>query len=300
MGPVFRFAPSPNGDLHLGHALSALLNFEMATAACGRFLLRIEDIDPARCRPEFETRIYEDLRWLGLNWETPVWRQSERTEVYRQALDILRQRGLVYPAFLSRSEVKARVDRVEADGGVWPRDPDGTPLYPDDERHDDPEAGARRIAAGERHMWRLDMRAALASLRQAGSPVAAGGLTWREMTSGGEENIAADPSVWGDIVLWRWDAPSSYHLSVVVDDAAQGVTHVVRGMDLYAATPVHRLLQVLLDLPEPVYFHHPLLLDDSGAKLSKSLRSTGLRALREQGVSAAAIRSRIAPWIVMP
>jgi glutamyl-Q tRNA(Asp) synthetase len=286
--PVFRFAPSPNGDLHLGHALSALLNFELARAAGGRFLLRIEDIDPARCRPAFEAAIYDDLRWLGLTWEEPVWRQSERTGAYRAALDTLRRRKLVYPAFLSRSEVRAQVERVETAGGKWPRDPDGTPLYPTGERDLDPAEANRRISAGDRHLWRLDMDRALAFMSAESD-----GLSWREIAGGGIETIPANPRAWGDVVLWRWDAPSSYHLSVVIDDAAQGVTEVVRGMDLAAATPVHRLLQTVLGLPEPVYRHHRLLLDENGAKLSKSLQSTGLGALRRQGLTPSEIRRRI-------
>jgi glutamyl-Q tRNA(Asp) synthetase len=291
MAPVFRFAPSPNGDLHLGHALSALLNFDMAKASGGRFLLRIEDIDPARCRPEYETGIYEDLRWLGLAWEEPVRRQSEHVADYRAALLQLRERGLVYPAFLSRAEVKARVAAFEADGEAWPRDPDGTPLYPTQERGLDPEAAQRRIAAGERHMWRLDMGKALSAI--GAGPDIRPGLTWTETSSGTPETIPADPAIWGDVVLWRWDAPSSYHLSVVFDDALQGITHVVRGRDLYHATPVHRLLQVLLGLPASLYHHHALLLDASGEKLSKSLGSTGLRALRQAGATPSDIRRRV-------
>jgi glutamyl-Q tRNA(Asp) synthetase len=298
MTPVFRFAPSPNGDLHLGHALSALLNFEMARKAGGRFQLRIEDIDPARCRPEYEAGIYDDLRWLGLDWEQPVRRQSEHVADYRTALEGLQRRGLVYPAFLSRAEVRSRVQVFESDGGTWPRDPDGTPLYPDEERDLDPSVATLRIAAGDRHMWRLDMRKALSAIGrpEGGNPpsVAAGNkLHWIETGTGNRQSIPADPSIWGDVVLWRWDAPSSYHLSVVLDDALQGVTHVVRGHDLYAATPVHRLLQTLLGLPEPVYHHHPLLLDDDGEKLSKSLGSTGLRQLRQGGMTPSDIRRRI-------
>lgn len=286
MTPVFRFAPSPNGDLHLGHALSALLNFEMAKAAGGRFLLRIEDIDPARCRPDYEAGIYQDLRWLGLTWEEPVRRQSDHIGQYRHALEVLKSRRLVYPAFLSRTEVRARVSDFEADGNVWPRDPDGTPHYPTGERDLDPEIAGRRISGGDRHMWRLNMRRALACLDNAP-------LTWLETATDLPEAIPADPSIWGDVVLWRWDAPSSYHLSVALDDALQGITHVVRGLDLYHATPVHRLLQSLFGLPQPLYHHHALLMDESGAKLSKSLGSTGLRSLRESGATPSDIRRRI-------
>lgn len=286
MTPVFRFAPSPNGDLHLGHALSAILNHDMAREKNGRFLLRIEDIDPQRCRPEFEARIFEDLRWLGLSWEEPVRRQSEHVETYRDALDKLRGMGLVYPAFLSRAEVKRQVADVEAQGGDWPRDPDGTPLYPTEERELDPALVATRLKAGDRHLWRLNMDKAISRLGQER-------LTWQETGDVAPERIQANPALWGDVALWRWDAPSSYHLSVVVDDALQGVTHVVRGRDLYWSTPVHRLLQRLLDLPEPIYLHHRLLLDDKGQKLSKSAQSTGLRALREAGATPSDIRRRI-------
>lgn len=286
MTPVFRFAPSPNGELHLGHALSAILNHDMARETNGRFLLRIEDIDPLRCRPEFEAQIFEDLRWLGLNWEEPVRRQSEHVDVYRDALKKLRGMGLVYPAFLSRAEVKRRVAEAEERGDDWPRDPDGTPLYPTEERQLEPALAASRLKAGERHLWRLNMDRALEHL---GSER----LDWLETGHAAPERIPANPALWGDVALWRWDAPSSYHLSVVVDDALQGVTHVVRGRDLYWSTPVHRLLQRLLDLPQPTYLHHRLLLDDGGQKLSKSLCSTGLRALREAGVTPSNIRRRI-------
>lgn len=283
MTPVFRFAPSPNGELHLGHALSALLNFDMARAAGGRFLLRIEDIDPARCRPEYEAQIYDDLRWLGLDWEEPVRRQSEHVGEYRGVLDQLRAEGLVYPAFLSRTEVKAHVEAYEKNCGRWKRDPDGTPHYPTFERDLDPEEAAMRIARGDRHMWRLNVEKAVAVLRRAP-------LTWSETNTGTPVEIPVNPTLWGDVVLWRWDAPSSYHLSVVLDDAAQGVTHVVRGMDLFHATHVHRLLQVLLGISPPVYHHHALIKDDAGQKLSKSLSSTGLRPLREAGETPSGIR----------
>lgn len=289
MRPVFRFAPSPNGDLHLGHALSACLNFDMAQAAGGTFLLRIEDIDPARSRPEYERQIYQDLHWLGLSWPEPVRRQSEHADFYRGGLEILKARGLVYPCFRSRAEVKAEVAAFEAEGGIWPRDPDGTPHYPTEERRLDTELVARRIAAGDRHLWRLNMDEALSCLgdRRAAE------LGWFETGRGMPEVIDGDPSVWGDVVIWRWDAPSSYHLSVVMDDALQGVGHVVRGLDLMPATPVHRLLQTLLGLAVPQYHHHRLLVDENGEKLAKSRESTGLRALRAQGVTPSDIRRRI-------
>jgi glutamyl-Q tRNA(Asp) synthetase len=310
---VFRFAPSPNGELHLGHALSAILNFDMACEAGGRLLLRIEDIDPARCRPEYEARIYDDLHWLGLDWEEPVRRQAEHIAEYRAALEGLKARGLVYPAFLSRAEVKAHVTDYERNCGRWKYDPEGTPHYPTFERGLDPEAAAARIARGDRHMWRLNMEkavgAAQASLfpqsgrrrpegpdervREAPGSFTTAPLTWLETNTGTPHPTPANPAIWGDVVLWRWDAPSSYHLSVVLDDALQGVTHVVRGMDLFHATHVHRLLQDLLALPAPVYHHHPLIKDEAGQKLSKSIASTGLRALRESGETPSGIRLRL-------
>lgn len=286
--PVFRFAPSPNGQLHLGHALSAILNFEAARAAGGRFLLRIEDIDRARCTPELEETIFHDLSWLGLHWETPVRRQSDHFGDYRAALDRLAALGLVYPAYLTRAEIAGAVAHAEAAGKVWPRDPDGAPLYPGDAAVLGPETLHQRIASGAGHALRLDMTKAL---RLAGGP-----LFWEETGAGpdGERGqIAADPARWGDVVLARKDTPTSYHLSVVIDDASQGVTHVMRGQDLFQATAVHRLLQQLLDLPQPVYHHHRLVLDETGRKLSKSRGDTALGALREKGASPKDIRRMI-------
>jgi glutamyl-Q tRNA(Asp) synthetase len=283
MSPVFRFAPSPNGYLHLGHALSALLNADMARTKGGRLLLRIEDIDTARCRPEYEAAIYEDLRWLGIQWDNPVRRQSGYWTQYRNALARLETSGLIYPSFESRAELARLVAAREADG-LWPRDPDGAPLYLGDARKMDPEERTRRINAGEPYALRLDMKAALACGEE---------LTWTETGAGpaGETGtIAADPSIWGDVVLARKEIPTSYHLAVVVDDAAQGVTEVVRGSDLFHATALHRLLQVLLGLPEPRYHHHRLVLDEAGNKLSKSTQSTGLRELRARGAAPAEIR----------
>jgi glutamyl-Q tRNA(Asp) synthetase len=283
MPPVFRFAPSPNGYLHLGHALSALLNAGMAAANNGRLLLRVEDIDTARCRPEYETAIYEDLAWLRLHWEAPVRRQSEHWDIYRDAFERLEALGLAYPSFESRADIARLVAEREMQG-AWPRDPDGTPLYPGNARSMTNAERARRIEAGEPYALRLDMRAALAR---------AGRLAWAESGAGpaGETGaVAADPSLWGDVILARKETPASYHLAVVVDDAAQGVTDVVRGRDLFHATAVHRLLQVLLGLPAPRYHHHRLILDDAGNKLSKSTKSTGLRELRAQGVTPADVR----------
>jgi glutamyl-Q tRNA(Asp) synthetase len=283
---VCRFAPSPNGYLHLGHALSALMNFDMARATGGRFLLRIEDIDRARCRSEFETAIYEDLAWLGIGWDGPVRRQSEHLDQYGAALARLGADGLVYPSFESRAEIAALVSPAP---GTWPRDPDGAPLYPGTGRALSQSERARRIAAGEPYALRLDMAAAI---DRAG----ASALDWVETGSGpdGETGtVAAAPARWGDVVLGRKEAPASYHLSVVIDDARQGTTHVVRGRDLFWSTSIHRLLQVLLDLPVPVYHHHRLMLGADGRKLSKSTQATALRTLRRNGITAADIRRMV-------
>ena len=268
MPPVFRFAPSPNGHLHLGHAYSALLNADLAHDAGGRLLLRIEDIDETRCKPEYEAAIEEDLRWLGLAWEEPVRRQSEHYDDYRTALALLDAMGLIYPAFESRAEIARLATR---------RDPDGAPVYEGEGKSLSAAERKRRIEAGEPYALRLDMKGALAR---------AGPLSWND----DGRNIEADPAAWGDVILARKDSPTSYHLSAVVDDAAQGVTDVVRGQDLFAATAVHRVLQELLDLPAPRYRHHRLILDSDGKKLSKSTRATGLRELRAQGKTPADIR----------
>ena len=281
---VFRFAPSPNGYLHLGHALSALLNFEMARAVGGRLLLRIEDIDAARCRPQYEHAIYEDLAWLGMTWEEPVRRQSAHFDDYRAALAELDRLGPIYPSFESRGEIAALVAARETHA-PWPRDPDGAPLYPGNARTLSPAERGRRMATGKPYALRLDMSAAIART---------GPLTWSETgDSGTSGSVTAAPQMWGDVVLARKDTPTSYHLAVVVDDARQGVTHVVRGQDLFWSTSVHRLLQVLLGLPAPSYHHHRLVLDADGQKLSKSTRATALRALREGGASPTDIRRMI-------
>ena len=284
--PVFRFAPSPNGFLHLGHACSALLNADAARRSGGRFLLRIEDIDATRCRPEFETAIYEDLNWLGVSWETPVRRQSEHLADYRAALDRLAAMGLLYPSFESRAEIARLVAEREADGN-WPRDPDGAPLYPGIAKSLAAHERKRLLQSGAPYALRLDMEAACRL---------AGDLTWIERGSGpdGETGeVVARPEAWGDVILARKETPTSYHLSVVIDDALQGVTDVVRGQDLFRSTGVHRLLQKLLDLPQPVYRHHDLIRDAAGAKLSKSSGATGLRELRARGVTPDGIRELI-------
>jgi len=278
--PTVRFAPSPNGLLHVGHARSAMLNWQFAKARHGTFLLRIEDIDITRARPEFEAAIFEDLAWLGLDWPNPVRRQSDHFAAYQAGLGELRKLGLLYPAFLSRAETSARISETERTGRVWPRDPDGAPHYPGDHRKLSPSERDRRIAAGEPHAWRLDMQAALDGLDAR--------LSWTEHGSGpsGETGeINADPGAWGDVILARRDVPASYHLSVTVDDAIQNISDVIRGEDLFAATSVHRLLQHLLGLPAPRYHHHDLVRDQQGRKLSKSDGSTSIASLRQEGAS---------------
>jgi glutamyl-Q tRNA(Asp) synthetase len=284
--PVFRFAPSPNGYLHLGHAYSALLNFDSARRAGGRLLLRIEDIDTARCKPEFETAIYQDLAWLAMTWETPVRRQSGHLADYRQAIDRLSAQGLVYPSFESRAETARLVAQREAHA-PWPRDPDGVPLYPGSAKSLSPDERARLLESGMPYALRLDMAAACAR---------AGALGWIEHGEGpGSETgtVAARPQAWGDVILARKETPTSYHLSVTIDDALQGVTDVVRGQDLFWSTSVHRLLQRLLGLPQPAYRHHRLIHDGEGRKLSKSTQATGLRELRAAGATPADVHSLV-------
>jgi glutamyl-Q tRNA(Asp) synthetase len=283
---VFRFAPSPNGHLHLGHAYSALLNADMARECGGQFLLRIEDIDTARCRAEYELAIYEDLQWLGLSWEAGVRRQSEHFGDYRSALAKLETAGLIYPSFESRSEINALVAQREREG-LWPRDPDGVPLYPGNARRLSDLERSRRRNDGAPYALRLATDAALAR---------AGPLAWTETGIGpnGESgSVTAGPQMWGDVVLARKEVPTSYHLAVVIDDALCGVTDVVRGHDLFWSTSIHRLLQALLGLPGPAYHHHRLILDAGGRKLSKSTLATSLRDLRAGGATPADIRRMV-------
>jgi glutamyl-Q tRNA(Asp) synthetase len=282
--PVFRFAPSPNGELHLGHALSVLDGYQQAKAAGGRFLLRIEDIDVGRTRPEFVAGIFADLRWLGVEWEEPVLFQSQRMDAYRTAAARLQDLGLLYPCFATRSQIEAAV----MDGMS---DPDGAPLYPGLWKGRTAHEIAEQRAAGEPAALRIDMAAALKFVMEKlrGAP-----LTFVEMAEDGTRQVVeAHPERWGDAVIVRKDVPTSYHLAVVIDDAWQGVTHVTRGRDLYAATDLHRMLQVLLGLPEPIYRHHRLIVDEAGRKLAKSAGDTSLRALRERGVSMVDVRRMV-------
>jgi glutamyl-Q tRNA(Asp) synthetase len=270
---VTRFAPSPTGYLHLGTAYSALFAYEAARAANGRFLLRIEDIDLTRCRPEFEAAIYEDLAWLGLTWETPVRRQSEHLAEYAEDVARLGEQGLVYPCFCTRAEIQAEIARA----GAAPHGPEG-PLYPGTCRHLDPAERDRRLAAGLAYALRLDVANALART---------GPLTWHDRAHG---LVEAKPQELGDVVIARKDILVSYHLAVTHDDHVQGVTLVTRGEDLFAATHIHRLLQALLGLDAPEYHHHPLVRGRDGRRLAKRASAPTLRALREAGHSPAEVR----------
>ena len=276
--PILRFAPSPNGFLHLGHAYSALMNARVAARLGGILRLRFEDIDAARCRPDYATEAMADLAWLGVEWQGPVVYQSTRFPAYAAALARLRADGLLYPCFCGRGDIA----RAVADRPAWPRDPDGSPLYPGTCRVLTPAERKARSAAGLRSSLRLDMAAA----RRRPSP----DLHWTEFgESDVPTRVRADPARWGDVLLTRKDVPTSYHLSVVVDDAAQAVTDVVRGRDLFAATALHRLLQVLLELPEPAYHHHELICGIDGSKLAKSRGAASLRTLRQNGVDPASL-----------
>lgn len=269
MNPVTtRFAPSPTGRLHLGHAFSAIRAHDYARARGGHFLLRIEDIDATRSRPDHVAAIIDDVTWLGLNWDGDIVFQSRRTDVYAAALGRLRAAGLVYPCFCTRADIAREI----AASGSAPHGPDG-PTYPGTCR--DLRVGAARLA--RLHAWRLDMAKAIALT---------GPLSWHDETAGEQR---ADPAAFGDVVLARKDAPSSYHLAVTIDDAAQGVSHVVRGRDLFAATHVHRLLQALLGLPTPRYVHHDLLTDAAGHRLAKRHGAPGLDQLRAAGVDGRAL-----------
>jgi glutamyl-Q tRNA(Asp) synthetase len=273
-GVVTRFAPSPTGDLHLGHAYAALVGWHAARSAGGRFLLRIEDIDRSRCRPEFTAGILRDLAWLGLDWDGPVRIQSEHFDDYRAALERLAAQGLLYPCFCTRAAIKAEVARAAA----APHGAEGPP-YPGTCRTLDAAERQRRMAAGEAFALRLDVARAVART---------GPLWWEDESAG---LVAADPASHGDVVLARKDTPASYHLAVTVDDALQGVTLVTRGEDLFAATHIHRLLQALLALPAPRYRHHRLLTDESGRRFAKRDRAATLTALREAGRTPAEVRA---------
>lgn len=276
---VTRFAPSPTGRLHVGHGWSALMAMDLARAAGGTMRLRIEDIDGTRSRPEHVAAIIEDLRWLGVAWDGEIIFQSQRTSTYAAALDRLRAMGLLYPCFCTRADIQASL--------TAPHGPEG-PVYPGTCRGLNAAERARRIADGDAHAWRIDMGRAVA-MAEAKAGVKAGPLRWRAFDDDGGVMITADPLAHGDVVLARKDAPASYHLSCTLDDAAMGVTHVLRGTDLRSVTDIHRLLQALLDLPSPAYRHHPLLVDAQGQRLAKRSGAIAIAALRAQGMDPQAL-----------
>lgn len=275
MPETTRFAPSPTGYLHLGHAFAAVTAWR--AAAGGRFLLRLEDIDPARCRPEYAAAIEEDLGWLGLQWEAPVRVQSRHLPDYRAVLEGLRARGLLYPCFCTRAEIAREI----AGAGAAPHGPDG-PLYPGICRTLSEADRAARIASGVPFAWRLDMARALEAV--------AATLTFEEA---GEGRIVCDPAQFGDVVLGRKDVPASYHLCVTHDDAVQGVTLVTRAGDLKPATHLHRLLQALHGWPAPRYAHHRLLTGPDGTRLAKRDHAATLRDMRAQGATPADVMAKL-------
>lgn len=272
-----RFAPSPTGPLHSGHAFSALFAYESAQRSGGKFILRIEDIDSTRCRPEFEAAIIEDLNWLGLHWETPVRRQSNHLSDFAVAANSLKQQDLLYPCFCTRKNIE---QEISAAGGA-PHGPEG-PVYPGTCRQISLAERADRIAAGEPFALRLDLQRAIS--------IAGPDLKWRDVEKGWQ---TARPEIFGDIVLVRKDIGSSYHLAVVHDDALQGVTRVTRGMDLFNATHIQRILQALLGLPTPEYHHHPLICDNTGKRLAKRDDAESLRSIRNRGITPEELRAKL-------
>ncbi|WP_020590949.1 tRNA glutamyl-Q(34) synthetase GluQRS [Kiloniella laminariae] len=274
--PACRFAPSPTGYLHLGHAYSALFSWQKAREVSARFLLRIEDIDTTRCRKIFEQALYEDLAWLGLEWEIPVRRQSEHLPEYQSALDKLAQRGLIYPCFCTRKDIAEEIGQ----SGNAPHGPDGV-IYPGICKHLSSSEQKDRKDGGAPYALRLHMDRALAQ---------SGTLFWQDLAAG---DVHATPEIFGDVVLARKDIATSYHLSVTLDDALQGITYVTRGRDLFEATHIHRLLQALLDLPVPRWHHHELVSDDQGVRLAKRHNALAIRVLREEGKKPDDIRKMI-------
>lgn len=276
-GSIFRFAPSPNGRLHLGHAYSALFTAQQTKIHDGKFLLRIEDIDRARCKPEFAENAQTDLQWLGLDWPQPVRHQSRHLHEYTVVIDRLERLGLLYPCFCTRAKLSTVHGR---------KDPDGTTVYPGYCRLLTKRDRSRRMTAAEPYALRLDMAKAIVA---AGSDL---GFCESGCGPDGETgSIVCAPQVWGDVILARKDIATSYHVAVVHDDAMQGVTHITRGIDLFHATSIHRVLQSILELPTPTYIHHKLISDDTGRKLSKSLGDRSLAALRDEGVTPHMIRA---------
>lgn len=291
--PIFRFAPSPTGYLHLGHAYAALYNQKICRMHNGKMLLRLENTDLSRCKPEFEDAIIEDLQWIGFEWEGEIRRQSDQFADYREVLTKLINEGFIYPSFMSRGEIRKFIKQLEASGKQWPRDPDGAPLYPGNERSDDKQSRYKRSQSTEDFAWRLDNSAARNWLddNEVRQP------DWQEMNLADDQfNYRSEPcdlSQWGDVVLARKNIPARYHLACVIDDGLQQITHVVRGKDIYHATAIHRALQEILNIAAPIYCHHILILDEEGRKLSKRDKDTSIRALRESGMSVDEVHEKI-------
>ena len=274
-----RFAPSPTGYLHLGHAYSAYLAYDYARAHNGEFVLRIEDIDQTRCKPEYITAIYDDLRWLGLEWSNDVRIQSEHLEDYIAAMNRLKEIDVIYPCFCSRSDIQKEI----SESANAPHGPEG-PLYPGTCKKLTSEQKQAQIRAGKNYALRLDAKKASDHLKQKNTWP----LLWRDAINGPQQ---VNPETFGDVVLARKDTPTSYHLSVTVDDALQNITHITRGEDLFEATHIHRLLQALLDLPTPLYNHHPLLLDEKGKRFAKRDNAKTLQHLRKNGITVQEVRA---------
>ena len=285
---ITRFAPSPTGHLHLGHALAAIEAFDMAMERGGRFLLRMEDIDVGRAKPEFEEAIYEDLEWLGLSWESPVRRQSEHMDDYAGALATLDEMGLLYPCFCTRKEIMAEIEQSRTAPHLLNQGPDGPP-YPGTCLNMDAHEVKNKESENAPYALRLNMKKAMAVVGEM-SPLKWPALTWPALTwptltwiDKNKGEITAQPEIFGDVVLARKDVPTSYHLAVTLDDHLQGVTLVSRGKDLFAATHLHRLLQALLSLDTPVYAHHNMMKNEDGSRMSKREKSMTLKSLRESG-----------------
>ena len=282
---VFRFAPSPNGHLHLGHAYSALLNQQMARAAGGKLLLRIEDIDTTRCTPELETQMLHDLEWIGFEWDETPRRQSEHFEDYANALEILAKLDLVYPSALSRGEIKKIIQAKKDNGEDWPSDPDGSPLYPGRERDFDNTKRLELITSVQDYALRMNIKSAKETITTP--------INWTEQSANQDETINANPLVWGDIIIARKSLPISYFLCCTYDDGIQNISHVVRGKDLYHSTSIHVMLGQILGFSKPVYNHHDLVLDDNGQKLSKSKNHTSLKELRKAGMTPELLKQKL-------
>ena len=283
--PVFRFAPSPNGLLHLGHAYSALLNQKMAREAQGKLLLRIEDIDIQRCTPELETQMLHDLEWIGFEWDEKPRRQSQHFDDYAEALKRLKDQDFVYPSTLSRSEIKKIISAKKDQDIDWPCDPDGTPLYPGAERELSRSQCEEIFESGNNYALRLNTQKLNNHIGKK--------LSWTEITDDQITKVTAKPLAWGDVIIARKDFPMSYHLCCTVDDAIQGITHVVRGKDLYDATSIHCMLNAFFGHEQPVYHHHELILDVTGQKLSKSKQHKSLKELRSEGLKGEQIREQL-------